>query len=544
MSSPTPHTPHHVPSLDRSSFWERDPVLRRAAARALGKEYDAVAPALAAVGAVAADECDRLAADADRELPWLRSHDPSGRRIDEVVYHPSYRRLEELAYREHRLVGAKYDPALRGKKIAQRVGFLKTLAFSMGEAGVLCPVCMTDGVGRVAEASGDKALAAEVVKRVTFGPGQPRGTGAMFLTEKAGGSDVGATETVAREASDGWRLTGAKWFCSNVDAELILALARAPSGAPGTAGLGLFLIDRAKQTSATFQIERLKPKLGTRSMPTGEVLLIDAPARLVGSLDTGFKQMAGMLNTSRLYNAVVSTGAIGRSWLEAEAWSAQRRTFGKKVAEHPLARETLDGLRAEYAGAAAIVLEAVTAMDLGDHGDAQANGRLRALTPLVKLFTGKVAVAAASEAVEALGGCGYMEDWPTARLLRDAQVLPIWEGTTNVLALDLLRVARGGGLDPLYARAGAALEASTAAGLGLARDAAQKSLAWSRQAYGEMAKGGAPTDGRRAAFALARGVQTALLLEAAEGEPDGLEGDAGRRLTRESHAWGLAWGSP
>jgi acyl-CoA dehydrogenase len=345
---------------------------------------------------------------------------------------------------------------------------------------------------------------------------------------------------VAREASDGWRLTGAKWFCSNVDAELILALARAPKGAPGTAGLGLFLVERSKQTSATFQVERLKPKLGTRSMPTGEVLLVDAPARLVGPLDTGFKQMAGMLNTSRLYNAVVSTGAIGRAWHEAEAWSRQRTTFGKKVAEHPLARETLDGLRAEYAGAAALVLEAVTAMDLGDAGDAQASARLRALTPLVKLFTGKVAVGAASEAVEALGGCGYMEDWPTARLLRDAQVLPIWEGTTNVLALDLVRVARGGGLDALYARAGAALEGSTAAALSGARDAAQKALAWSRQAFTEMAKGGSPVEGRRAAFALARGVETALLAEAAEREPDGLEADAARRLARG----GLAWGSP
>jgi len=526
--------PQHLPDADRSSFWERDEVLRRAVARALpAEEYARAEDGFAAVGAAAAWEVDRLAVDADREPPWLRVRDERGRRIDEIVYHPAYRRLEDLAYREHRLVGVKYDPELRARGVAQRVGFARSLLFGMGEAGVMCPVCMTDGVGRVLENSGDEALAAEVIPKLCFGPGEPRNTGAMFLTEKSGGSDVGRNETVARETPDGWRLSGEKWFCSNVDSEQILALARPEGAPPGTRGLGLFLVERARQDGETFRIERLKPKLGTRTMPTGEVVLTDAPARPVGPIDAGFKQMAGMLNLSRLYNAVISCSAIGRGLHEAEAFCRGRIAFGKPVAEHPLAREVLDQLQAEYAGALALVLEATRAIDAADGGDAAAGKLLRGLTPLIKLFTAKVAVAAASEAVECLGGCGYIEDWPTPRLLRDAQVLPIWEGTTNILSLDLVRVASPGGLDPLVARGRAALEASSAARFGSERDAARARLDRAEADFGAMAEGEAPVAARRRAFDLARGLEVALLLEAAEPEPDGPEGRAATRLVGE-----------
>jgi len=521
----------HLPSIDRTSFWERDPVLPRLLRRALSAEdFASAEPGFAAVGAAAADEIDRLAPLADQHGPTLEVRDARGERIDQIVYHPAYRRLEDLAYREHRLVGVKYDPELRSRGIAHTVGFARTLLYGMGEAGVLCPVCMTDGVGRVIEHSGDAALAAEVIPKLCFGPGQERNTGAMHLTEKAGGSDVGQTETVARETAEGWRLSGEKWFCSNVDAEWILSLARPEGAQGGTRGLGLFLIERAQQTSETFEIVRLKPKLGTRSMPTGEVVLRDAPARLVGDVNAGFKQMTGMLNLSRIYNAIVSCGAIGRSLFEAQSFMRGRTTFGKTVAEHPLAREILESLEAEYAGATHLAFAGVRAMDKADGGDADSAALLRALTPLVKLFTAKVAVAAASEALECLGGCGYVEDWVTARLLRDAQVLPVWEGTTNILVLDLLRVGRGGGLDPLFARARSALDASSAASLGPARDGARTRLDAAEASFRAMLGGEPPVAGRRAAFALGRGLQTALLLEAAEDEPDGVEGRAALRL--------------
>lgn len=529
----------HVPETDRTSFWTRDEVLRRAAARSLGPHFEAAEPSLAEVGAAAADEVDLLGAEADRTPPTLRPRDPQGRRTDEVVYHPAYRRLEDLAYRKFRLVGVKYDPEARAQGIAHRQGFLRTLLFGMGESGVLCPVCMTDGVARVLEQV-DPALARVHVPRLTFGEGDPRCTGAMFLTEKAGGSDVGASETVARETPAGWALTGEKWFCSNVDAERILALARPEGAAAGTAGLGLFLLERERQGPGQFRIERLKPKLGTRTMPTGEVTLDAAPATLVGAVDGGFKHMAQMLNLSRLYNAVVSCGVIGRGVLEARAYAERRIVFGKRVIDHALAREAFDGLEAEYAGALALVLDAVQAIDEADAGDADAGKRLRALTPLVKLFTGKLAVAAVSEALEALGGNGYIEDWPLARVLRDAQVLPIWEGTTNVLALDLVRVTRQGALAPVLARGRALLDGSTAAALATARDEGARRLAAAEERLTAMSQGAPPVEARRAATTLARGLQLALLVAAGEREPDGPEGRAARRLAAPpTTAWAL-----
>lgn len=542
----------HVPGLDRTSFWERDPVLRRALRRALPHDvWTEQEPTFAALGADAADRIERLAVLTDREQPRLVPRDPAGNAVYAVEYHPAYREVEALAYGKYRLVGAKYDPELRARGVAHRVGFARTLQFGMAEAGVLCPVCMTDGVARVLERSGDSGLAEAFVPRLSWGLGDPRSTGAMFLTEKAGGSDVGRVETRARRVGetwvltersqsdtgtfakrlgDEWALSGEKWFCSNVDAEYILALARPEDGAEGTAGLGLFLIERAKQTAETFRIERLKAKLGTRSMPTGEVVLAGAPALRVGPIDSGFKQMAGMLNLSRLYNAVVSCSAIGRSWLEARSFAERRTTFGRRVVEHPLAAETLGALEAEYAGALALVLEATCAIDRADGGDPRAEGLLRAITPLIKLFTGKIAVACASEAVEMLGGCGYIEDWPLARVLRDAQVLPIWEGTTNVLALDLVRLARKGQLAPLFERGRAALDTSSAGALAPAREQAAAHLAAAEEGFTALGQGASPAPARALAFRLARGLEAALLLEAGEGEPDGPEGRAALRL--------------
>jgi hypothetical protein len=187
-------------------------------------------------------------------------------------------------------------------------------------------------------------------------------------------------------------------------------------------------------------------------------------------------------------------------------------------------------MRDEYAGSLALVLEAAQAMDRADSGDSDAAALLRALTPLIKLFTAKVAVAMASEAVEFLGGNGYVEDWPAAKLLRDAQVLPIWEGTTNILSLDLVRVAAKGGLDPLFARARTALAASSSPSLADARGAASARLDAAEAGFRELAGGAPPRPARRLAMSLARGVQTALLLEAADSDPEGIEGHAARRL--------------
>jgi len=296
-------------------------------------------------------------------------------------------------------------------------------------------------------------------------------TGAMFLTEKQGGSDVGQITTVAKGGAgvpgEKVQLFGDKWFCSNVDADVVMILAR-PEGAPtGTRGLGLFLLPRHLEdgTRNTYRVNRIKEKLGERSFPSGEVTLDGATAYLLGGPGQGFLQMAEMLNVSRLYNAVASIGVMRRSVTEAIAWAETRVAFGKNVIDHPLMAETLMDMACEQRLAMNWAFRGVELMDKLETGRASDVERrtLRMLTPLLKYVLGKLAVSLASEGVEALGGNGYIEDWPMARVLRDAQVLPIWEGTTNILVLDTFRaMKKESGHEVLFAEIDRGIEASPA----------------------------------------------------------------------------------
>lgn len=426
----------HIPESPHTSFWDASPLFRRLIRSKLDDAaWQWAEPQLERMGEQAAREVAPLAAIADRELPRLITHDARGERIDRVDYHPSYRRMEEIAYGSG-MIAMKYGEHPH-RRDAHVIGYALGYLFAMAEMGLYCPLCMTDGVARVVSRHGTDELKARVVPRLASVDVATFWTGGMFLTERAGGSDVGANETVARRADDGnWRLTGHKWFCSNVDASAVLVTAR-PEGAPeGTRGLRTFLLLPRGNPGVT--IERLKEKLGVRSMPTGEVTLRDAVAEELGS----FAPMAEMMNLSRLYNAVASIAVIGRAIHEARAYVEQRQAFGRPVIEFPLVQETLADLEAEHAGAMLLTFEAVDALRRADNGDAEAARLLRILTPIAKAVTGKLAVPCVSEAMELIGGNGYIEESPLPRLLRDAQVLPIWEGTTNILVLDTLRTTQ------------------------------------------------------------------------------------------------------
>ncbi|HEY6137370.1 MAG TPA: acyl-CoA dehydrogenase family protein [Thermoanaerobaculia bacterium] len=431
-----------IPAPPDISYWDASPHVRNLCRRKLGDAAWAWAePQLRAMGAAAAAEVAPLAAIADRESPRLVTHDERGNRVDRIDYHPAYREMERIALGSG-MLSMKYTPHEHVAD-APFVSFAMGYLFAMAEMGLYCPLCMTDGVARVVTRYGTSEQIARVIPRLP--------SGGMFLTERAGGSDVGANETVARRGDGGvWRLTGQKWFCSNVDAEAVLVTARA-GDEPGTRGLHTFLLFPRGNPGVI--IERIKEKLGVRSMPTGEVLLRDAPAEELGD----FRAMAEMMNLSRLYNAVASCAVIGRAIHEARWYIERRSAFGKPVIEHPLAQETLLDLEAEHLGALLMTFEAVDALRRADAGDSEAARLLRILTPIVKAVTGKLAVPCVSEAMELVGGNGYIEDWPMARLLRDAQVLPIWEGATNILVLDALRVARKErGHELLLARIGVA----------------------------------------------------------------------------------------
>ena len=429
----------HIPDPPSLSYWDASPALRELLRRRLSPgDFAWAEPQLREMGELAAREAAPRAAVADRESPRLVTHTPAGERCNVIDYHPAYREMERIAYGSG-MISMKYDPAVLEEHGAavQTVSFALGYLFAMAEMGLYCPACMTDGVARIVARFGTPDQAARVIPRMGAADAAERWTGAMFVTERAGGSDVGANETTARQAPDGtWLLTGQKWFCSNVDAQAVLVTARPEGAAEGTRGLETFLL--LARDNPGVEIERIKDKLGVRSMPTGEVRLTDAPAERL----SGFPAILEMMNLSRLYNSVASVAVIGRAIHEARYYIERRNSFGRPVVEHPLAQETLLDLEAEHRGALLLTFEAIDALARADRGDADAARELRALIPLVKAVTGKLAVPCVSEAMELIGGNGYIEESPLPRLLRDAQVLPIWEGTTNILVLDFLRVAK------------------------------------------------------------------------------------------------------
>ncbi len=465
MTAPTPDT-HNIPSPEQDNFFTADPLAEALWSRVFGEAYAQVRPHLERMGRSGA-LAERHAVLADRHPPTLATHDVRGEPDSRVEFHPAYGELEALSYGRG-IVNLKYDPAFLAAApgYRHRAGFAGGYYFAQSESGLFCPICMTDGAAWVLERRAARLpIVQETLAHLTTKDTGELWQGAMFLTERSGGSDVGANTVEAIRDGEGWRLRGHKWFCSNVMAQAILVLARMPDGAAGTRGLGLFLVlrERPAGNGARIRIERLKDKFGTRSMATGEVTLEDAEATLIAGEGEGFRAMAEMINLSRTYNAVASLSLIRRGILEALAYGAERRAFGARLHELPLWRATVADLVAEHLASLVGVVSMIEALDRGEAGDAEAAALSRALTPLAKAVTAKQAIWSVSESMEAIGANAYVEWSPLPRLLRDAQVLPIWEGTTNILSLDLLRViGRARGHEALLARVGRALAEGSA----------------------------------------------------------------------------------
>jgi alkylation response protein AidB-like acyl-CoA dehydrogenase len=274
------------------------------------------------------------------------------------------------------------------------------------------------------------------------------------MTERAGGSDVGAIETVAERDGDVWRLRGEKWFCSHADADVALLLAR-PAGAPrGTAGLALFAMPRHLEDGErnAYRIVRLKDKLGTRSMASGEILLEGARAWLVGDERRGFRQMMEQVNLSRLSHGMRAASMMRRCYNEARAAAAGRVAFGRRLDSMPMVRGQLVDILLRAEQALSLSLFAAAAMDAAgadssgfgwatagsSEGRSEAAAVLRILTPLLKLRACRDNVRVATAAMEIRGGNGYIEEWVNARLVRDAHIGVLWEGTSNIVALDVV----------------------------------------------------------------------------------------------------------
>lgn len=416
--------------------------------------YAHLAPHFAELGRRAGAELDELAATADRNPPVLKHRTRGGEDRQSIEKHPAYRRLEEVAFGEYGLAAMSHRGGVLGwpEPMPPAAKYALTYLYVQAEFGVCCPLSMTDALARTLSKFGSAELIARHLPGLASQDLDTMTQGAMFMTEQGAGSDVGATATRAVKDGDAWRLHGDKWFCSNADAGLALVLARPDGAPPGTKGLSLFLLPRFLQDGQanSFRIVRLKDKLGTRGMASGEIRLEGALAYLVGDPQRGFVQMADMINLSRLSNGMRAAGLMRRALSEALFVARNRVAFGKRLADMPLMQRQLLKIMLAAEAARSVLFHTAAQLEKADRGDAEAARRVRILTPLLKFRACRDARKATGDAMEVRGGCGYIEEWSDARLLRDAHLGSIWEGTSNIVALDVLRaVHREQALDSL-----------------------------------------------------------------------------------------------
>jgi len=436
-----------VPDAAGQNLWRLDPAFARVLPLYLPAELVAVLePRLDRLGVLAGGALDALAGVADRNPPTLIHRSRRGEDVQSIDYHPAYREMERLAFGEFGLAAMSHRAGVFGwsSPLPPAAKYALTYLFAQAEFGLLCPVNMTDSLARTLRRFGSPELVERYLPLLASQDMDALHQGAMFMTEQGAGSDIANTAVTAEPANDGTHiLHGDKWFCSNPDAELALVLARRTGGAAGLKGVGLFLLPRRLPdgTPNTFRIVRLKDKLGTRSMASGEVRLEGARAWLIGDPEAGFKQMADMVNNSRLSNGVRAAGIMRRAMTEALFVARHRRAFGRRLVDMPLMQRQLAKMLLRTEQARAMVFTTAEALRRSDAGEAGAHALLRILTPLIKFRACRDARQVTGDAMEVRGGCGYIEEWPEARLLRDAHLGSIWEGTSNIVALDVLRAA-------------------------------------------------------------------------------------------------------
>ena len=386
--------------------------------------------------------------EANRHPPELRTHDRYGRRIDEVAYHPAYHELMRVAV-GHGLHAAPWAVEREGAHVARAAGFL---TWSQVEAGHLCPVSMTYSV--VPALRRAPVLAAEWEPRLVARAYDPRDVPArekpgviagMGMTEKQGGSDVRANTTRAErgapvagaDAGDGtWRLTGHKWFCSAPMSDAFLMLAQAPEG------LSCFLVPRwlpDGERNAGFRLQRLKDKLGNRSNASGEVELDGAVAWPVGGEGRGVRTIIDMVAHTRLDCVLGATATIRQATAQALHHAAYRSAFGALLVDQPLMGVVLADLAVESEAATVLALRLARAFDEAAAGDEGADAFRRLACAVGKYWVCKRQPTVVGEALECLGGNGYVEESIMPRLFRESPLNGIWEGSGNVICLDVLR---------------------------------------------------------------------------------------------------------
>uniref|UniRef100_A0A8C8M0A4 Uncharacterized protein n=1 Tax=Oncorhynchus tshawytscha TaxID=74940 RepID=A0A8C8M0A4_ONCTS len=372
-------------------------------------------------------EVDGWGRECEVTPPRLVTYDPWGCRVDRIVTSPAWKRMKDLSAQEG-LVAIGYERSYgEWSRVYQ---MCKLYLYSPSSGLYTCPLAMTDGAAKVIQSLGVSWPVADAFSRLTSRDPEHFWTSGQWMTERRGGSDVGnGTETVALPQSDGtYRLSGFKWFTSATDADMTLTLARVTDvdgqTTSGSRGLSMFYAAVRDEQGMVqgIEVQRLKDKLGTRQMPTAELLLDALPAHRLSEEGRGVACIANMLTVTRIHNSVSAVAGMRRVLQLARDYATRRSTFGKLLRDHPLHMQTLARMEVSLGQVARLVNRSGKALDM-------------------------CAVAVISEGLESFGGQGYIEDTGLPAMLRDAQVLSIWEGTTNVLSLDVLRcVSRSSGL--------------------------------------------------------------------------------------------------
>jgi putative acyl-CoA dehydrogenase len=393
------------------------------------------------LGARCAGPYMELARTAEREKPTVVPFDPWGRRIDHIRVSGAWTELQNVAAREG-LIAIGYQR--EHGEFSRVYQFTKLYLFHPSSAFFTCPLAMADGAAKVLEQAGSEDIHKQAFQHLTSRDPAQFWTSGQWMTERTGGSDVSETSTHVKFDGGQARLYGTKWFSSATTSQMALALARCPDSPAGSRGLTLFLVPTYLKPGElnNIRVLRLKDKLGTWALPTAELNLEGALAYQVGAKDQGVKTVANMLNITRLYNSVCSVGQMTRALEQMKDYSAKRAVFGAKLDQHVLHYTTFAQEEVKLLAGFLLTMELVHLLGKEECGTAGPHDAdvLRLMTPVCKLFTARSAIQTASEVVEGFGGAGYIEDTGIPVHLRDSQVFPIWEGATNVLSLDMLRV--------------------------------------------------------------------------------------------------------
>lgn len=489
--------------------------------------YVGYEPDLIAFGQAVATVIDPAAAINDRphNHPRLEAWDGIGQRTESIEFHPSYHEAGRPAYR----AGILALSAESGRVLQQSALFY--LMTQAGEMGHACPIVCTLGLIRALQAKGSEQLRAAFLPPLLERDYDRRHAASQFLTEVQGGSDVGANAVEARPANgekDVWLLRGEKWFCSVANADQMLVTARPVGAASGSKGLGAFLVPRRLPDGSlnAFHIRRLKTKFGTRSMASGEIDFEDAVAYPIGNVDEGFKIVVELvLNTSRWANALGSAGLLRRAYVEAWTFARHRRAFGSAISRYPLVLETLAAIKSDLYAMLASTLRLSHLIDRMDLGQATEQERAvhRLLVNIIKYATSVQASLGIRRAQEILGGNGAIEDFSIVpRLYRDAVVFESWEGSHNVLCLQVGRDMQRYGLhEQLFAYLAALADGVTRPELAGVQDLVLSRMEETRRRLERVLTGSTEfqqTHVRRVVDDLAALVQAACLLAEADWE--------------------------